>query len=294
MTSPNGALLVDKAPGWTSHDVVAKLRGILRERQIGHAGTLDPMATGLLVLGVGPSTRLLRFAQVSTKTYTGTVQLGSSTSSLDADGEVTATASIPQLTADTMNATASAFVGAIMQVAPMVSARKVNGERLYDVARRGETVEREPREIVVSEFVLSATEDPAQWEFRVICSAGTYVRVLLSDLAEAVGTLGHLVVLRRVASGNLHVREASTLDELSTQRATGEIALRSPRDLLGDLPIVELSDDEVHDMRHGRRLSRELSSTHDTVGAQDASGQLVGVLRARPPLWKPDIVLPEF
>jgi len=211
MTTNNGLLLVDKPQGLTSHDVVARVRRILHEKKVGHAGTLDPMATGLLVLAVGPSTRLLRFAQSETKRYVGAVQFGAATDSLDADGVVTQVLPVPTLTTETVDAAAKMMLGKQEQTPPMVSAIKVDGQRLHELARRGVEVERQAREIEVTVFTLTATDDPTVWRFDVVCSVGTYVRVLLSDLAQRLGTVGHLVELRRLASGSHVVEDARTL-----------------------------------------------------------------------------------
>ena len=214
MTTSNGLLLVDKPQGLTSHDVVARVRRILREKKVGHAGTLDPMATGLLVLAVGPSTRLLRFAQSETKRYAGAVKFGVATDSLDADGAVVEERPVPPLTRDVVDAAAAALRGPQEQTPPMVSAIQIDGQRLHELARRGVEVDRPARAITVSAFV--ARRRPritAVWRFDVECSVGTYVRVLLSDLAKRLGTVGHLVELRRLASGSHSVEDALTLDD---------------------------------------------------------------------------------
>jgi tRNA pseudouridine55 synthase len=162
MTTSNGLLLIDKPRGVTSHDVVARVRKVLQERRVGHAGTLDPMATGLLVLAVGPSTRLLRFAQGETKTYEGVVTFGVATDSLDADGAVTDRREVPALEVDVVNAYAARMLGTQLQTPPMVSAIKVGGQRLHALARQGVEVEREPRSVTISSFSLDATERPDQ------------------------------------------------------------------------------------------------------------------------------------
>jgi len=172
MTTSNGLLLVDKPRGLTSHDVVARVRRILHEKKVGHAGTLDPMATGLLVLAVGPSTRLLRFAQSETKRYAGAVKFGVATDSLDADGAVVDEQPVPTMTRESVQDAASTMLGSQLQTPPMVSAIKVDGQRLHELARRGLEVEREARAITVTSFTLAPSDDDSIWRFDVVCSVG--------------------------------------------------------------------------------------------------------------------------
>ncbi|HEY7931868.1 MAG TPA: tRNA pseudouridine(55) synthase TruB [Acidimicrobiales bacterium] len=291
MTTTNGQLLVDKASGVTSHDVVARVRHLLGERRVGHAGTLDPLASGLLILGVGASTRLLRFAQAQEKRYSGEVTLGVATDSLDADGEVVARAAVPALSVEAINARAATFVGAQRQIPPMVSARKVNGQRLYALARRGETVEREAREVHVSSFQLAPGRDATTWTFAVTCSVGTYVRVLLSDLATSLGTVGHLSALRREASGRHDVAHALTLEALEEALRDGHAVLSAPVSFVDDLPQVRADADVVAQLRQGKRVTLDVTGTGE-VAVLDDVGHLVAVVEARGDSWKPNIVLP--
>jgi tRNA pseudouridine55 synthase len=293
MTTSNGLLLVDKPQGLTSHDVVARVRKILNERRVGHAGTLDPMATGLLVLAVGPSTRLLRFAQSEIKRYTGTVKFGIATDSLDADGEIVANAPVPALTSDEMTIASSAFTGSQRQTPPMVSAIKVGGRRLHELARQGIEVEREARDVTISEFVLTPSDDPSIWTFNVECTVGTYVRVLLSDLAERIGTVGHLTSLRRVSSGGHSIDDAVTLDAFEEIVRSGGVALRPPADFVTSLEHVRLSDDEQRRMRMGQHLVLEGDFVADEIAATSNDDSLVGILRRRGEKWKPEVVLPS-
>ena len=290
MSTSSGLLLIDKPGGLTSHDVVARLRKLFNERRIGHAGTLDPMATGLLVVAIGPSTRLLRFAQSQTKRYTGTLRLGVATDSLDADGNVTAVLPVPEVTLEQINAAAATMIGRQSQVPPMVSALKVGGRRLHEMAREGLEVERAPREIVIDNFVMSATSAPDEWDFDVTCSVGTYVRVLASDLSEKIGTVGHLTTLRRIASGTHHVDNAHTLDEVA-QLADVRSVLEAPAHLVDALERTVLNASDVAKMRMGQRIERHETFTGEEIAALDAGGDLVGVLRRRGPVWKPEIVL---
>ena len=281
-------VLVDKPAGLTSHDVVARLRRILGERRVGHAGTLDPMATGLLILAVGPATRLIRFAQGRDKTYTGTVLFGVATDSLDADGVEVERVAVPPFDETIVNAAAATLTGEQRQVPPMVSALHHGGERLYDLARRGEVVEREPRAITVDSFRLSATSDPARWDFVVTCSVGTYVRVLASDLAERLGTLGHLVALRRVASGDHRVEDARTLEDIAEDP---EASVMAPASFVTHLEHVTLDDDQIRRIRHGQRL--RVAARDVEVAALDKSGALVAVLERRGEDYQPALVFTE-
>ena len=293
MTTNNGLLLVDKASGLTSHDVVAQVRKILNERRVGHAGTLDPMATGLLVLAVGPSTRLLRFAQSEVKRYRGTVQLGVATDSLDADGTPTERRAVPSISHDVMNAAAGAMLGVQQQVPPMVSAVKVGGRRLHQLARQGVEVERGARDVTIHSFALAATDDPSVWSFDVECSVGTYVRVLLSDLTSALGTVGHLSSLRRTRSGDFRVEDALSVEQLSEVVAGGGTALRAPVTFVEKLEHVVLEENVERKIRMGQRVTLVDPLVTDEIAALNGTGQLVAILRRRGETWQPEVVLPE-
>ena len=209
----DGVLLVDKPTDHTSHDVVARLRGKLRMKRIGHAGTLDPMATGLLVMLIGKSTRLSQYLMSVDKEYEGTVELGKTTNSQDAEGEVMETRPVPPLTEAEVRAAMQGFLGDQYQMPPMFSAIKINGVPLYKKARQGEEVEREPRFIRVMSWDLLGFATP-RIDFRLRCTKGTYVRTLAHDLGQKFGCGGHLAALRRTASGPLHVNDALTLDQI--------------------------------------------------------------------------------
>ncbi len=291
MTTSNGLLLVDKPAGVTSHDVVARVRRILGERRVGHAGTLDPMATGLLVLGVGPSTRLLRFAQAGVKRYRGEVTLGVATDSLDADGVVVDRASVPALDATVVAAAAAEMRGAQTQVPPMVSAIKVKGRRLHALAREGVEIEREARPVTIEAFSLEPTEDREVWTFDVTCSAGTYVRVLVSDLATRLGTVGHLSALRRVSSGSRRVEDALTLDEVERRVRAGQVVLAPPRAFVEDLDVVQVSAADEERLRRGQRVraSRPVAGEAAVIGE---AGNLVAIVVERAGEWQPTLVMP--
>ncbi len=208
-----GVLLVDKPRGCTSHDVVARLRRKLSMKRIGHAGTLDPMATGLLIMLIGKATRVSQYLTSLDKEYEGTIELGKITNSQDADGEVMEARPVPALTEAEVRAAMQAFLGDQYQTPPMFSAIKVEGVPLYKMARRGEEVEREPRFIRVSSYELTGLALP-QIHFRLRCSKGTYVRTLAHDLGQKLGCGAHLSALRRTATDKLRVETALPLEEI--------------------------------------------------------------------------------
>ena len=291
MTS-NGLLLIDKPQGVTSHDVVGHVRRVLNEQRVGHAGTLDPMATGLLILGVGSSTRLLRFAQSEIKRYEGVVTFGVRTDSLDADGAIVETAAVPALSPEMVNAAIAGLLGEQEQIPPMVSAIKVNGQRLHALAREGVVIERAPRTITVHELTL-APLDESRWTFDVTCSVGTYVRVLLSDLAERLGTIGHLSALRRLSSGTHHVRDALTYYQLDDRISEDAPVLLPPRSFVEHLVSVTVSDDEERRLRMGQRVALDRLDDGE-IAAINEAGDLVGVVRRRGEVWQPVVVLPRI
>jgi tRNA pseudouridine55 synthase len=291
MSRTSGVVLVDKPAGWTSHDVVAKMRGILRQRRIGHAGTLDPMATGLLVIAVGPATRLLRFATDTEKTYTGTVRLGEATDSLDADGVIVATSPIPSLQRSEAQSIAATFVGPQQQIPPMVSAIKMDGKKLYELAREGKEVERKPRDIVVSKFEIVESEDAGSWDFEVTVTPGTYVRVLLADWAVRAGTLGHLTALRRTNSGASQVGTAYSIDSLQEAVAKGESVLAAPLEMTKQFPVVFVDDATVVAIRQGKAVALDAPQASEYLNALDSAGELVAILRPKGDRWQPEVVL---
>ncbi|HVW21205.1 MAG TPA: tRNA pseudouridine(55) synthase TruB [Opitutaceae bacterium] len=208
-----GVLLVDKPTDHTSHDVVARLRGKLRTKRVGHAGTLDPMATGLLVILIGKATRLSQYLTGMDKEYEGTVELGKITNTQDAEGEVMETRPVPALTREQVQAVMRGFLGDQYQTPPMFSAVKIDGVPLYKMARKGEEVEREPRFIRVAGWELTAFALP-RFDFRMQCSKGTYVRTLAHDLGEKLGCGGHLAALRRTATGAFRIEQALTMEQI--------------------------------------------------------------------------------
>ena len=303
--APNGILLVDKPGGITSHDVVARARRALNTRKIGHAGTLDPMATGLLILGVGPATRLLTYIVGLDKTYEATIRLGMSTDSDDADGVEIAradAAALASVTRERVEAGIAALTGDILQVPSTVSAIKVGGKRAYDLARAGEQVELKARAVTVSRFEVRGVRasaddrgagDPStssgtgetgaggviDLDVVVDCSSGTYIRALARDLGAGLGVGGHLTALRRTRIGPFDVEGAVT-------ELTPGVSLLSAASVavavLGAFPV---SADEARDLRHGKRLPgaapRLVGAATATPAAIDPEGRLVGIVERR-------------
>ena len=204
---------INKPAGWTSFDVVKKVRGIIKEKKVGHAGTLDPFADGVLVLGTGPDTKKLTDITMASKTYRAELTLGKSTDTQDRDGKISKEAVVPGLTRQTINAVLASFDGIQEQIPPMYSAKHVNGQRLYKLARRNKTVERVPVKITIYQISLLDYNEPVI-TFEVTCSKGTYVRVLGADIAAKLGTVGHLTALTRTSVGSYHITAAMTIEEL--------------------------------------------------------------------------------
>ena len=292
VTAP-GFLLIDKPQGWTSHDVVAKVRSRIGGK-VGHAGTLDPMATGLLVLGIGRATKLLRFVQGADKEYLATAQFGVLTDSLDADGAVLSREPLP-VDADHIEQAMERFRGDIVQVPPMVSARKVAGTRLYELARKGEVVEREARPVTIHrlELIDVAPSDYPEVTFRTVCSTGTYVRVLGDDIAAALGGRAHLTALRRVRNGMLHVDDAHTVDEVVAAADAGTLAdlVLPPWDALATLDAVRVDDAEVFRVRNGGRLGGRAEAATAFVRVGNRDGELLAVYRPEGDVLVPEVVL---
>ena len=239
---PEGVLIVDKPAGMTSHDVVDRVRRIAGTRRVGHTGTLDPSATGVLVLCLGRATRLVTALQAGTKTYAAVAQLGVTTTSEDLDGEVLTRTSAAHLDEDTVCGALGAFHGEIDQVPPMVSAIRIDGERLHERARRGEVVDRPARRVVIESILLDrfTPGETAEVGFLVACSAGTYVRSIARDLGERLGVGGALASLRRVANGPFAATEAVTLAQLEEDPSALARHLLTPLDALAR--AVDLHD----------------------------------------------------
>jgi tRNA pseudouridine55 synthase len=246
MPLQDGVLVVDKPAGMTSHDVVARVRRELKIKRVGHGGTLDPDATGVLVIGVGRAARLLSYAQDAPKTYVAAGRLGVVTSTQDASGEIVSERPVSVTEAD-LKRTLDELSGEIEQVPPMVSAVKVGGERLYKKALRGEEVERRPRLVNIYKIDLTSF-DPPDFSLSVTCSAGTYVRTLIHDAGLGLGCGAHLTSLRRTASGGFSESDAISLDAVSAE------SLRPPLDVVAHLTRVDVTDEVGALVRHGRKL----------------------------------------
>ena len=214
----DGILLIDKPAGPTSHDIVDIIRNSYRIKKVGHCGTLDPAATGLLIIVLGKATKLSEKLMSDDKVYVGSMKLGETTNTFDAEGQVETTQPVPDLSIQTLQKEANKFLGDQMQIPPMVSAIKINGTPLYKLARKGQTIDRKERFIHLYKFLISEYETPVAW-FKVACTKGTYIRTLAHDFGQKIGCGGHLSGLRRTISGTFKVSNATSLEELTTLSA---------------------------------------------------------------------------
>ncbi|MDR6868618.1 tRNA pseudouridine55 synthase [Microbacterium resistens] len=278
-----GILLVDKPGGMTSHDVVARVRKAVGTRKVGHAGTLDPMATGLLVIGVEAATRLLTYVVGADKTYLATIRLGQRTSTDDADGEIVeraAPGAVAAIGVDRIDAAIAALTGRISQIPSAVSAIKVDGRRAYDRVRAGEEVVLAAREVTVSRFaVLADREADGVRDLDVVvdCSSGTYIRALARDLGADLGVGGHLTVLRRTRVGPFSVDGAAEVADLA-----GHTRLTPAEAASLVLEPVAVTAEEARDLRHGKRLAGQRGRISGGLAAAiDPAGELVGVVETR-------------
>lgn len=284
----HGLVVVDKPGGITSHDVVARCRRVFGQRQVGHGGTLDPSATGVLLVGLGAATRLLRFVVALPKSYEGEVVLGTETTTLDADGETVATHDMAGVTLDDVRQAAAALTGAIDQVPPMVSAVKVGGRRLYELARDGTEVERVARPVLVHRFDVEPGPEPGVFAVRVECSSGTYVRTLAADLGSALGGGAHLRSLRRTAIGPFTAEAATPLDSVAPRHVLAPVAA------VAHLGRVTVDATTAEAVGHGAVLRPDaLTVSGDGPWAVvDGDGDLLAVYEARPDgTTKPSVVL---
>jgi tRNA pseudouridine55 synthase len=280
MTSPSGLIIVDKPAGLTSHDVVARIRRIAGTRKVGHAGTLDPMATGVLVVGVEKATRLLGYLTLTEKVYQATIRLGQSTSTDDAEGEVISAGPRP-VADDELHAAVAKLTGEIQQVPPQVSAIKVNGQRAYKLTRAGAAPELAARPVTVHEFGITATRmagDFLDLDATIRCTSGTYIRSLARDLGAALGTGGHLSALRRTRVGPYDEAQARTLDSLS-ERA---VVLPLSQAAAQSFPRRDLTEDETRILSHGGKLTAVASQ--GPAAAFGPDGALIALIEAGRPL----------
>jgi tRNA pseudouridine55 synthase len=282
-----GILNVNKPAGWTSHDVVARIRRLASQKRVGHAGTLDPLAQGVLPVLLGRATRLADFIQSGRKTYAAVVELGTATETDDSDGAVTATSPVPPLSEQVLRETLLRFQGEILQTPPKYSALKVGGRRAYAVARAGGEVELAPRKITIDDLLLKDWT-PTELTLEITCSKGTYIRALARDIATALGTVGHMLSLRRTRVGPFLLENARTLDELTQRGVSG--ALLAASCAIPDAPTFRANADETEKLRNGRPIAVEFLRS-DSVWVYDPGGQLVCLASAESGWLRPRIAL---
>jgi tRNA pseudouridine55 synthase len=256
VTVDSGLVVVDKPAGITSHDVVSRVRRLAGTRKVGHAGTLDPMATGVLVVGIARATRLLGHLTLADKRYVATIRLGVTTTTDDAEGEVVETRPTDRLTDEAVRAALASFVGEIDQVPSAVSALKLDGKRAYARVRAGEEVELPARRVTIHDLDVTAVELPSV-DVEIHCSSGTYVRAIARDLGAVLGVGGHLTALRRTSVGPFDLAGARTLDELTEDFSVTPIADAAR----ASFPALDLDDTQAADVRVGRRLEVALDAT---------------------------------
>ncbi len=299
--APDGILVVDKPFGWTSHDVVAKVRYLARTRKVGHAGTLDPMATGVLVIGIGRATRLLTYVVGADKEYRATIRLGETTTTDDAQGEPVDAVDASGVTQDAVSAGVARLTGDILQVPSTVSAIKVDGKRAYALARSGESVVLDARPVTVSRFdVVELRRVDVDGrvvldvDVVVVCSSGTYVRALARDLGADLGVGGHLTALRRTRVGGYKVEQAPTVDDLvdaAQERDEPLPVLPLARAARAIMAARDLTGAEVVELLHGRRIARQGEDAGGPVAAIAPDGALVAVVEVAGERLQPLAVL---
>ncbi|MEV0899061.1 tRNA pseudouridine(55) synthase TruB [Actinoplanes sp. NPDC049802] len=289
----DGLIVVDKPAGMTSHDVVARIRRLAKTRRVGHGGTLDPMATGVLIIGVNRATRLLTYVIGSEKSYAATIRLGESTVTDDAEGEVTATASTGAVTDDAVRAGLTVQTGEIDQVPSAVSAIKINGQRAYKRVREGESVEIPARRITVHRLdVLDIRRpegrDVIDVDIDVTCSSGTYIRAIARDLGNTLGVGGHLTALRRTAVGGMTLDAAATLAELE-ERAPDVIGLPLSEAARRSFPQRTATEEETRVLRHGGPLAA--AGIDGPYAVFDPAGEVLAIVSERAGRARAEIVL---
>jgi len=290
----DGVVNIHKAPGMTSHDVVQKVRSILKEKRIGHTGTLDPLATGVLVLCVGRATRIAQYLEAGDKEYQAVMRLGVKTDTLDAEGRVLETQSYDPPSRDAILEALQRFTGTIMQRPPAYSAVKVAGVPSYKLARKGKAEPLKPRQVKIYEITLTAYEDPFV-SFTVRCSKGVYIRTLCADIGAMLGIGSHLAGLVRTRSGRFIIEQSVTLEKLAdmADESFRGNALISTNEALADFPMVLLNGPETARVLHGNQVSCPgylANNTSDLVRLQDHSGRLVAIARVAAGVLKPELV----
>lgn len=280
-----GFLNINKALHLTSHDVVAKLRRGLKLKKVGHAGTLDPLATGVLIVCVGSATRLSEYAMASTKTYRARVRLGETTTTYDAEGEITDRRDASQVTRADVERALAVFTGELDQIPPMYSAIKQGGRKLYDLARAGQTVEREPRRVTIEALTLTEVDLP-EFTVEVVCSAGTYIRSLAHDIGASLGVGAHLTGLVRTASGGFTLANAVTLETI-LQASDWTPYLLPPETALAGWRVVQLSPADLDHIAHGRTIPAADATPDELAHAVAPDGRSIAIVRAGDGVWHP-------
>jgi tRNA pseudouridine55 synthase len=287
----HGFLNIDKPAGMTSHDVVARVRRITGERRVGHAGTLDPAATGVLVVALGAATRLIEYVQEQTaKRYLATVALGATTTTDDAEGELLAEAPVPALTETELREVLARFEGEILQVPPMYSALHHQGQRLHKLARAGKTVELEPRPVWIERVTLLGWEPP-QLTIDVICGKGTYIRALARDVGQMLGCGAHLAALQRTAVGSFRLEDSVPIDQHSPEEISAIFAdhLLPPEVAVADWLRVGLSAEQARLVRNGMAIDLP-GVMVERVRAHTPDGALLALLAPQQGRWRPEKV----
>lgn len=280
-----GFLNVDKPAGLTSHDVVAQVRRGLKIKKVGHAGTLDPLATGVLVICIGAATRLSEYVMHTEKRYRARIHLGVRTTTYDAEGEVTARHDASQVSRAEVEQALAGFVGEIEQIPPMYSAIKQGGRKLYDLARAGQVVERQPRPVRIASLEIVDWAPPLV-TVDVVCSAGTYIRSLADDLGQALGTGAHLAGLVRTASGSFHLEDAVQPAAL-LESETWQQYLIPPAQALSHLPVVQCDDAAAEALMHGRAVPDAGATAGTLAQACNAAGDLLAIVEGDGQHWRP-------
>jgi tRNA pseudouridine55 synthase len=281
-----GILLVDKPYGVTSHDVVNEVRHKFHTKRVGHAGTLDPLATGVLVVAVGPATRFLQYLPLEPKEYIAEVQFGEATDTYDKEGAVTHSGPVPENLEAALRQAIPSFMGLVTQTPPMYSAVKVNGKPLYRYARNGQTIEREPRTIHVSQMEVQEISG-SQAKIKILCSGGTYVRTLAHDLGEKLGCGAHLSGLLRTAVGRFQLPQTTPLADI---RPDLLIPLRKA---LPPMPLIELDAQATRQVREGRQIRIDCEPSNSLVGLIEPKGEVFSVARLLGNVVQPECVIPE-
>ncbi len=281
-----GILLIDKPAGCTSHDVVNIIRRRVGVRRVGHAGTLDPMATGLLVVAVGPATRFLQYLPLEPKEYVARIRFGMATSTYDAEGEPTTSGPVPSDLSEAVAASLPDFLGLIQQQPPMYSAIKVDGQPLYKLARQGKEIERSFRTVHIGAFEISPVSE-TEVDARIVCSGGTYVRSLAHDLGQKVGCGAHLSALRRTGVGRFRVESARLPDDLAPSQVVSLEAALQP------MPMVQLDAVQTAAIRQGRQIEIDAIENAPRVALREPGGAVFSIARMENHIANPECVIPE-